>query len=191
MSPGCTSVVKSMSPPKMSASASVRSIVSPCASSAATSEECWRSIVPLTTSTLRVFGIGSTLRHQRIVRRSADAEEAVAVDLVLEAADGAGVGGLETVRLVGAHLSQIEHRCGLTDDRRDVLDRDVCARSSDASVAPARTRDDTMCVSSDSRMSPFAAAMVSVRATLALVRVSHAEAATAAPMISKQNGAHG
>ena len=114
-----------MSPPKMSASASVRSIVSPAASSAATSDVCSRSIASGHHLDAARLGNRQHPRHQRIVGRSADAQEAVAVDFVLEAAHRAGVRRLETVRLVGAHLPQIEHRRRLRDDGRDVGDGDV------------------------------------------------------------------
>ena len=66
-----------------------------------------------------------------------------------------------------------------------------CARRTEASVAPARTRDETTVVSSDSMMSPFTAAIVSGRATLAFVRVSHAVVVRAGREDQQKGCAHG
>jgi hypothetical protein len=74
---------------------------------------------------------------------------------------------------------------GLRDDGRGVGDGDIVCAEDRASVAPARTRDETTVVSSDSMMSPFTAAIVSGRATLAFVRVSHAVVVRAVPRISR------
>ena len=129
-----------MSPPKMSASASVRSIVSPAASTRRDQRRGSRSIVPRTTSTLRVLGIGSTVASQspagsRPTRRKRSPS--------ISYSNRRTRPSCVVSRRYG-WLARTFRRSNTAATCAAMSAASVaaasCARSSDANVAPARTR---------------------------------------------------
>ena len=105
----------------MSASASVRSMVSPAASSAATSEECARSMVRARPRPAGSWESAGCRRRVGVGLGSAhDPQQTVAVDLVLQPANQSFRRRDQHVRLLRPHLSQVEDRGGALDERGHV-----------------------------------------------------------------------
>ena len=119
-SPGWSSDEKSSSPENMSAICSARSIRSPAASSACVSDGVSREMRPSTASTVMSLSMVSMDAANACAASDVDAQAAVAVDLVLEAAHPPVDHPIDDERLADAHAAHVEHLLHGRDQRQAV-----------------------------------------------------------------------